>query len=194
MLALNVTSVYKKGNKRDPLNYSPISLTSCFCKLMESCVKEVMWKFWLERNLICQSQHGFTPNPSCTSQLLSYLDDVSNHVDNGLVVDAFYLDFAKAFTSVLPERLLRKLSALGIKGKFYQWIWSFLLHRKEIVSVNNKMSKPKNMISGVPQGSCLGPLLFLAYVDNDFDDCLAHSSVLKHADDNKMYIDFSLHS
>ena len=83
---------------------------------------KVMWKFWLERNLICQSQHGFTPNSSCTSQLLSYLEDASNHVDNGLVVDAFYLDFAKVFTSVLPERLLRKLSALGIKGKFYQWI------------------------------------------------------------------------
>ena len=115
----HVTPVYKEGNKRDPLNYRPISLTSCVCKLMESCVKEVMWNFWLERNLICQSQHGFTPKFSCTSQLLCYLSDVSNHVDNGLVVDAIYLDFAKAFNSVPHERLLRKLSALWIKGKFY---------------------------------------------------------------------------
>ena len=110
---------------------------------MESCVKKVIWNFWLERNLICQSQHGFTSNSSCTSQLLCYLDDVSNHVDDNLVVDAIYLDFAKAFNSVPHERLLRKLSALGIKGKFYQWIWSCLLNRKEIVLMNNKMSKPK---------------------------------------------------
>ena len=186
----HITPIFKKGNRRDPLNYRPISLTSCVCKLMESCIREVMWSFWNERDLINPSQFGFTPNSSCTHQLLHYLEDVTTFVDRGLSVDVAYLDFSKAFNSVPHERLLCKLSSLGIKGNLMNWIRDFLTNRKEVVVVAGKKSSSKSMLSGVPQGSCLGPLLFIAYV-NDIDDCLEHSVILKYADDIKLYCAFS---
>ncbi|NQY00907.1 MAG: hypothetical protein HRT70_07220 [Flavobacteriaceae bacterium] len=186
----HVTPIFKKGNRKDPANYRPISLTCCTCKLMESCVRELIWQFWSTKNLISPTQFGFTPRSSCASQLLKFLDDITTSVDNGDCVDVIYLDFSKAFNSVPHERLLRKLSALGIQGKVLNWVRNFLTERSEIVIVEGVKSVQKGMISGVPQGSCLGPLLFLAYV-NDIDNCLAHSAVLKYADDIKLYKNFS---
>lgn len=186
----HVSPVFKSGNRRDPLNYRPISLTSCVCKLMESCIREVMWIFWSERNLINSSQFGFIPNSSCTYQLLQYMDIITHSVDRGLLFDAAYLDFSKAFNSVPHERLLCKLSALGIKGNLLKWIRSFLTNRTEIVVVEGMHSSPKEMISGVPQGSCLGPILFIAYV-NDIDAHLNNTTILKYADDIKIFRTFS---
>jgi len=94
------------------------------------------------------------------------MDDVTSAVDNHLIADIIYLDFSKAFNSVPHKRLIRKLMALGIKGKTLNRINSFLSNRKEIVIVNEVCSKPAEMCSGVHQGSCLGPILFLAYVHN----------------------------
>ena len=182
----HVIPIFKKGNRNLPENYRPISLTSCCCKLMESCIRDCIWDFWAERSLINPSQFGFTPTSSTSHQLLHFLDDLTTAVDDHLWADVVYLDFSKAFNSVPHERLIRKLSALGIKGNTLQWIRSFLNSRKEIVVVNGSLSKPTDMTSGVPQGSCLGPVLFLAYI-NDVDSCFANSIVLKYADDIKCY-------
>ena len=181
----------KKGNKKEPTNYRPVSLTLSVCKLMESCVWEVVWKFWFDCSLINSSQFGFIPNSSCVNQLLSFLEDNTLYTDEGNWADSIYLDFSKAFNSVPHERLLQKLSALGLKENMYNWIKSFLTKRFEVVVVVcGKQSFPKPMISGVPQGSCLGPLLFLAYV-NDIDKCIHHSKILKYADDIKVYFKIS---
>ena len=182
----HITPVYKKSNKKEPTNYRPVSLTSCVCKLMESCVREVVWKFWSDCSLINSSQFGFIPNSSCVDQLLSFLEDITLYTDEGNWADSIYLDFSKAFNSVPHERLLQKLSALGLKENMYNWIKSFLTKRFEVVVVCGTQSFPKPTISGVPQGSCLGPLLFLAYI-NDIDNCFHHSKIFKYADDTKVY-------
>ena len=153
---------------------------------MESCIQEILWQFWSERSLMNPSQFGFTPNSSYTYQLLQYMDEITNSVDHGSWIDAAYLDFSKAFNSVPHERLLRKLFALGVKGLLLNWIRSFLTNRTEILVVEGSHSSPKQMISGVPQCSCLGPILFIAYV-NDIDDCLQNTTILKYADDIKIY-------
>ena len=190
----HVTPIFKKGNRKDPANYRPISLTSSICKLMESCLRQAMWKFWSEQNLILTTQFGFSPSSSCVDQLLLFIEKVTTYIDDGFCVDAVYLDFSKAFNSVPHLRLLNKLSALGIKGNLYNWIKSFLTDRTEIVVVNGKHSLPQRMLSGVPQGSCLGPLLFIAYV-NDIDSIISTGcSILKYADDMKIYRGFSHHN
>ena len=142
---------------------------------MESCVREVVWKFWSDGSLINFSQFGFIPNSSCVDQLQSFLEDITLYTDEGNWADSIYLDFSKAFNSVPHERLLRKLSALGLKENIYNWIKSFLTKRFEVVVVCGKQSFPKP-ISGVPQRSCLGSLLFLAYV-SDIDYCIHHSKI-----------------
>ena len=182
----HITPVFKGGYRKDPLNYRPISLTCCICKLMESCIREMLWQFWFERSLMNPSLFGFTPNSSCTYQLLQYMDEITNSVDHGSWIDAAYLDFSKAFNSVPHDRLLRKLSALGIKRLLLNWIRSFLTHRTEIVAVEGSHSISKQMISEVPQGSCLGSILFIAYV-NDINDCHQNTTILKYADDIKIY-------
>ena len=131
------------------------------------------------------SQFGFTPNSSCAYQLLQYIDEITYSVDHGSWNDAAYLDFSKAFNSAPPERLLRKLFALGVKG-LLNWIRSFLTNHTKIVVVEGSHSSPKQMICGVPQGSCLGPILFIAYL-NDIDDCLQNTTILKYTDDIKIY-------
>ena len=182
----HVVPIYKKGNRNNAANYRPVSLTCCSSKLMESCVRKLVWEFWSERSLITSSQFGFRQASSSSLLLLQFLDDLTLALDNCFVVDAIYLDFSKVFNSVPHERLISKLSSLGIKGKTLRWIRAFLTNRKEVVVVDGACSKPADMVSGVPQGSCLGPILFLAYI-NDIDSCFLNSSVLKYADDIKCY-------
>ena len=93
---------------------------------MESCLKDAIWSFWSERNLIRASQFDFVPNTSCMEQLLLYMEDICSLIDKGYCVDAAYIDFSKAFNTVPHLRLLNKLSALGIKGNIYIWIKSFV--------------------------------------------------------------------
>ena len=111
----HITLIFKGGNRKHPLNYRPISLTCCICKFMESCIREILWQFWFKHSLM-NSSVWFIPNSSCTYQLLQYMDEITNSVDHGLWIDAAYLDFSKAFNPVPHERLLQKLSALGVKG------------------------------------------------------------------------------
>ena len=183
-----ICPIFKKGNRKDPQNYRPISLTCSSCKVMESCVRDAIWSFWSDNNLIGDSQFGFMPQSSCTALLLEFLEDVTSFVDRGQWADAVYIDFAKAFNSVPHKSLLLKLSALGIRGDLLGWIESFLMNRSEIVYVDGQPSRPMQMVSGVPQGSVLGPILFIAYV-NDLDDAVHSSRILKYADDAKIYIE-----
>ena len=179
-----ITALFKKGNRSEPGNYRPVSLTSIVCKLLESINKDRIVMHLNTFNLINTTQHGFRKGRSCLTNLLEYLETVTKFLDDGVPVDVIYLDFAKAFDKVPHARLLKKLEAHGIGGQYARWIKNWLADRKQRVNINGKVSGWAEVKSGVPQGSVLGPLLFLIFI-NDIDEGII-SKIWKFADDSKI--------
>ena len=180
-----VTPIYKKGSKNVAENYRPISLTSVLCKIMESLIREHVLKHLLKNRLLSNKQYGFINGRSTTTQLLYYSDQCVAKIAEGGVIDPIYLDFAKAFDTVPHHRLLGKLQAYGIQGNLFHWIKEFLKERTQIVMVNGVESEPTSVLSGIPQGTVLGPLLFVVYINDILEDVESHG--LLFADDTKIY-------
>lgn len=185
-----VIPVFKNGSRSECANYRPISLTCSLCKVLERLIKDRILSHLLSNNLLRDSQYGFLPARSCCTALLSYLEKISALLDEGQCADAVYLDMSKAFDSVPHNRLIHKLQSFGVGGTILLWIQSFLSNRYQQVQVCDSLSDPLPVVSGVPQGSVLGPLLFTIYVD-DVDDCLQYSHIYKFADDIKLLFCFS---
>ena len=180
----NVIPIFKKGSKRDVANYRPISLTSHIGKLLERIIRDHILRHLDNKQLIKPSQHGFLPGRSCQSNLLEFLERVTDDTDRGNNTDVAYLDFAKAFDKVPHARLLVKMKALGVNNQVSQWIEAWLSDRRQRVVVGGEESAWSVVSSGVPQGSIIGPLLFIVYI-NDLDEKMS-SNVLKFTDDTKI--------
>ena len=183
----NVTAIFKKGDKTDAGNYRPISLTCMICRILESILRDSIIIHLQHYQLIAKSQHGFLPHRSCLTNLLEFLEVITKLIDEGHSVDIVFLDFSKAFDKVPHVRLMSKVRAHGIVGNIANWIEEWLRNRKQRVVLNGRESNWANVLSGVPQGSVLGPILFLIYI-NDIDGAVDSVLTLlkKFADDTKM--------
>ena len=181
----NIVPIFKKGSRCKAENYRPVSLTSVVCKLLESLLRDHMIDFLEKHNLLKDTQPGFLKGRSCLTNLLEYTEIISKWVDDGSPVDVIYLDFQKAFDKVPHQRLLIKLKSHGMGVNIITWIQNWLTDRRQRVSVEGETSAWTAVHIGVPQGSVLGPLLFLVYI-NDLEDGVA-SNILKFADDTKIF-------
>ena len=180
-----ITPVHKKLSKADPENYRPISLTSHIIKTFERVIKNVIVKHLEINCIICKNQHGFTKNKSCLTQLIPHIEYILLNLLNNQDTDVIYLDYAKAFDKVDHEILLHKLYAYGIRGKVLTWLEDYLSDRTQTVVINGKPSNPVPVKSGVPQGTVLGPILFLVYL-NDLNTCIQDSVTSSFADDTRL--------
>ena len=182
----NVSPIFKKGDKSDPANYRPISLTCVLCKVLEHVVASSISRHFTEQNILFDLQHGFREKRSCETQLIMLVDELAKNMQAKKQTDLILLDFSKAFDKVAHEKLLLKLHFYGIRGNTLNWIKDFLDNRSQSVLLNGSNSDSIPVSSGVPQGSVLGPILFLAYI-NDLPDQVK-SRVRLFADDTAMYL------
>ena len=180
-----VRPIFKKGKKSAPGNYRPVSLTAVVCKVFEKFIRNALCKHFIDNNLLSEEQFGFCQGRSCTTQLLVTLNEWMQSLDKKVPLDAAYLDFRKAFDSVPHKRLLTKLKGYGVTGKVLDWVQDFLSNRNQFVCINGKSSNKAPVTSGVPQGSVLGPTLFIYFI-NDLPE-VARSLVKIFADDTKAY-------
>ena len=181
----NVLPLYKKDDPMIFNNYRPISLLPCISKVFERILFNHIFTFLKRNNLINKSQSGFIPGDSTVNQLLAICDKLYKCVDDGDEMISVFLDLTKAFDRVWHKGLIYKLENIGICGKLLELLKSYLHNRKQFTSINGCSSTTKILRAGVPQGSVLGPLLFLIYI-NDISDNLISDTFL-FADDSSLF-------
>ena len=186
----NVTAVFKSGDKSNPKNYRPISLTSHITKLFERIIIRKITPYLEKLQILNPAQHGFRSGRSTTSQLLEHHQQILKILEAGNTADVVYLDFAKAFDKVDHATVLGKLRSVGIAGNLLKWISSFLVGRKQTLVVEGTKSEEMYVNSGVPQGSVLGPLLFLVQIA-DIDTDLEKATLSSFADDTRVLMSVS---
>ena len=185
--AAAVVPIYKGGDRSLAKNYRPISLTSAMMKLLERLIRKQLVNFLSVHNLFNPNQHGFRHGRSCLSALLDVYDNMMTSLSNNpkSSVDMIYLDYAKAFDKVDHGVLLNKLKTFGICGKLGEWLHSFLTNRRHQVRIPGGVSKSDNVLSGVPQGTVLGPVLFLVLISDISNN--VDSNITSFADDTKVF-------
>ena len=181
-----VCPLFKKGDSSLASNYRPISLTSILCKVLEHVVKTNIVSHMDKYNLLYDLQQGFRSKRSCVTQLVTLIEDLMRNSIAGNQTDLVLLDLSKAFDKVSHQKLLLKLHRYGIRGPTLKWFQAFLSDRTQTVVIDNEKSATVPVTSGVPQGSVLGPILFLIYI-NDLPD-KTRSKVRLFADDTAIYL------
>ena len=177
----NIVLIHKEGDKQCLKNYRPFSLLPVGGKILERLIFNEMFRFFIANNLISSNQSGFKPGDACINQLLSVTREICKSFDNGFKLRGVFLDITKAFDKVWREGIIFKLKQNGISGKLLSVLSDFLKDRKQRVTLNGQVYLWTGVNAGVPQGSILGPLLFLVYI-NDLADSLS-SNVKLFADD-----------
>ena len=180
-----VTPVFKKDDPRLFTNYRPISILPCFSKLLEKLVFIRLYNFLLKHNLLHDSQYGFRQNFSTDMAIIELQDRIIRELNNGKEVLAVFMDLSKAFDALSHEILLQKLPYYGVRGVCYNWFVSYLSNRQQFTVYDSQNSSLSTTNTGVPQGSILGPLLFLIYINDIVNSCQEPNFIL-YADDTSL--------
>ena len=183
-----VIPIYKDGSTEMLNNYRPISLLSVFDKIMEKLIHKRLYSFLMEHNILFHNQFGFRKNNSTTYALIEITERIKESIDKHKYGCGIFIDLRKAFDTVNHNILLSKLEHYGVRGNALRWFKSYLSNRKQYVFYNGESSKLKEITCGVPQGSVLGPLLFLLYI-NDLPNITKVFQFFLFADDTNIYCD-----
>ena len=181
-----VTPIFKGGVKSKPENYRPVALTNHITKILERLIKEKIVEHLVANQLYNATQHGFRSNRSTTTNLIEYYESLLLQLEYHSAVDSIYLDMSKAFDKCDHNIILRKMESLGITGKITKWTEGFLKKREKCVVINGHRSGNISVTSGVPQGSVLGPVLFLIKM-SDITLGINQVIISSFADDTKVW-------
>ena len=182
-----ITPVFKKGSRNRAINYRPISLTSAICRILEHILHAHLLNHLYDNNLISLNQHGFLPKRSTITQLLDATNKWKIAYEANRTTYAVYTNLSKAFDKVCHSKLLTVIESFGISGTILDWIRNFLAERIHKVTIGEAESCPMSVLSGVPQGSVIGPLMFLLYIDDISMLCSEKTSICLFADDTKLF-------
>ena len=182
-----VTPIYKgAGSKDDPSNYRPISVVSHIPKALEKCINSQLMSYFEEHAFFTHDQSAFRSWHSTVTSVHKLLDDLMDNINNGLINGLCFFDLKKCFDTIDHQLLLYKLGKYGVRDSELLWFENYLSNRTQAVSVNGSLSDYENVSTGVPQGSVLGPLLFLIFI-NDLPKCLKYTASNIFADDTTIY-------
>ena len=182
-----VTPVYKNGDATDPANYRPISTLSSFSKVFEKLIYNHLYTFLEKYGIFVLVSIWFRKGYSTEQAVLEITDSRKKAMDKKLVTCGIFLDFSKAFDTINHDILLSKLYRYGIRGNPLRWFENYLYNRNQVFKIGDTISSSQTIICGIPQGSTLGPLLFLLYI-NDLPNCSSKLSFRILADDINMFI------